>query len=257
VALNRVAGDFQSMRGNLVQTNIADWLAEKGLRVERNCVVDASSSTVGVRQQTGFMTFTRQIPFPYWPLIRTFEKDNIITTGLNQVGLQLTSTINFTGDTTLRFTPFLKTSNKSGTLPIPVFFNVQKEWANSDFPLSNLTVGALLQGPIQSDVHSAIVVIGNGDFAINGIGQEAQQRQPDNINLMVNAIDYLSDDTGLVALRTKEVTARPLDELEEGRRTLIKWLNFGLPILLVIIYGIVRTQINRRKRIKRMEVGYV
>lgn len=245
------------MRGDLVQTNFPDWLDEKGLRLEKNSVVDASSGTVGVRQQTGFMTFTRQIPFPYWPMIKTFDEDNVITTGLNQVLLQLTSNINFTGDTTLRFTPFLKTSNKSGTLPAPVFFNVQKEWGNSDFPLSNLTVGALLEGPIDSQTDAAIALIGNGDFAVNGAGEQAQQRQPDNINLMVNAIDYLSDDTGLVALRTKEVTSRPLDEIEESKRTLIKWINFGLPILFVIIYGFVRAQINRRKRIKRMEVGNV
>jgi gliding-associated putative ABC transporter substrate-binding component GldG len=257
LALNQVEGDFQTMRGNLVQTNLTDWLSEKGITIEKNCVVDASSSTVGVRQQTGFMTFTRQIPFPYWPMIKDFDSENTITTGLNQVGLQLTSVLNFSGDTTLRFTPFLKTSKKSGTLPLPVSFNVQKEWTNKDFPLSNLTVGALLEGPIESDTHSAIIIIGNGNFAINGEGQEAQQHQPDNINLMVNAIDYLSDDTGLVGLRTKEVTSRPLDEIEEGRRALIKWINFGLPILLIIIYGIVRAQIKRRQRTKRMEVGNV
>jgi gliding-associated putative ABC transporter substrate-binding component GldG len=256
-AINRLEGDFQSMRGNLVQTNFPDWLDEKGLRLEKNCVVDASSGTVGVRQQSGFMTFNRQIPFPYWPLIKAFDEENVITSGLSQVLLQLTGNIKFTGDTTLRFTPFLQTSKKSGTLPAPVFFDVQKEWTNNDFPLSNLTIGALLEGPIQSQTSAAIALIGNGDFAVNGTGEQAQQRQPDNINLMVNAIDYLSDDTGLVALRTKEVTSRPLEEIEENKRNLIKWLNFGLPILLVIIYGFIRAQINRRKRIKRMEVGNV
>jgi ABC-type uncharacterized transport system involved in gliding motility auxiliary subunit len=220
-------------------------------------VVDASSGNVGVRQQTGFMTFTRQIPFPYWPMIRNFDDDMPITKGLEQVMLQLASTINFTGDTSLTFTPFLLTSEKSGTLPLPVFFNVQKEWGNNDFPLENLTVGAILEGPIVSQTPASIVLIGDGDFAINGEGQEAQQRQPDNVSLMVNSIDFLSDDTGLIDLRTKEVTSRPLDELEEGRSTFLKWLNFALPLLLVIIYGIIRSQIRRRKRIKRMEEGYV
>ncbi|OYT13273.1 MAG: hypothetical protein B6I19_06045 [Bacteroidetes bacterium 4572_114] len=74
---------------------------------------------------------------------------------------------------------------------------------------------------------------------------------------MVNSIDWLSDDTGLIDLRTKEVTSRPLSELEEGERTLRKWVNFLLPIVLVLIYGIVRMQMRRNKRIKRMEVGYV
>lgn len=257
VAFNRFEGDFQTMRGNPVETNLAEWLEAKGLKVENNCVVDASSGTVGVRQQTGFMTFTRQIPFHYWPMVRNFDEDMPITQGLEQVMLQLASTINFTGDTSLSYNPFLLTSEKSGTLPLPVFFNVQKEWGEKDFPLENLTVGATLEGPIVSENAASIVVIADGDFAINGEGQDAQQRQPDNVSLMVNSIDFLSDDTGLIDLRTKEVTSRPLDELEEGRSTFLKWLNFALPIILVIIYGIIRSQIRRRKRIKRMEEGYV
>jgi ABC-type uncharacterized transport system involved in gliding motility auxiliary subunit len=257
VAFNRFTGDFQSMRGNLIETNFAQWLEQKGLKVENNCVVDASAGTVGVRQQTGFMTFTRQIPFPYWPLIRKFDEDMPITKGLEQAMLQLASTINYTGDTSLTFKPFLLTSEKSGTLPLPVYFNVQKQWGENDFPLSNLTVGATLEGPIAGKVNSKIVLIGDGDFAINGEGEEAQQRQPDNVSLMVNSIDYLSDDTGLIDLRTKEVTSRPLDELEEGRSTWLKWLNFALPLILVVLYGIVRSQIRRNKRKKRMEEGYV
>jgi hypothetical protein len=32
--------------------------------------------------------------------------------------------------------------------------------------------------------------------------------------------------------------------------------NFLLPIVLIIIYELIRMQINRNKRIKRMEVNY-
>ena len=80
--------------------------------------------------------------------------------------------------------------------------------------------------------------------------------QPDNISLLVNSIDWLSDDTGLIELRTKGVSSRPLDQLEDGTKASLKWLNFALPILLAIIYGVVRAQIRRVQRIKRMEVSY-
>lgn len=257
IAFNNFIGDFQAMRGNKTNTNLRDWLLSKGLKVENNCVLDATAGTVGVRQQTGYMTFTRQIPFPYWPLIRKFQDDMPITKGLEQVMLQLVSTISYEGDTSLTYKPFLFTSDKSGTLPLPVFFDVQKQWNNSDFPLKDLPVGAVLKGRMGGSKSASIVLIGDGDFAINGEGQEAQQRQPDNVSLMVNAIDYLSDDTGLIELRTKAVTSRPLKEVDEGERNWIKWINFALPLLLVVIYGIVRMQVKRRKRIKRMEEGYV
>jgi preprotein translocase subunit YajC len=45
--------------------------------------------------------------------------------------------------------------------------------------------------------------------------------------------------------------------MEEGESTWIKWLNFALPLILVVLYGIIRSQVRRNKRRKRMEVGYV
>ena len=77
------------------------------------------------------------------------------------------------------------------------------------------------------------------------------------MNLLVNAIDWLSDDTGLIQLRTQGATARPLDDIEEGKRTFLKYLNFLLPVVLALIYGIIRFQRNRMIRLKRKEAGYV
>jgi gliding-associated putative ABC transporter substrate-binding component GldG len=256
IATNQVVADLQTMQGKVNTGNLKDWLLEKGLKIEKNFVVDRSAGTVGVRQQSGFMTFTRQIPFHYWPSITKFE-DMPITKGLNQVMLQFASTISYVGDTNLIFRPFLKTSEKSGTVAAPTFINLNKEWTNNDFPLGPQTVGAVLEGKIVGNMPSRIVLIADGDFAVNGEGQQMQQRQPDNVSLMVNAIDFLSDDTGLIDLRTKEVTSRPLQEVEEGRRAFLKWLNFLLPIILVLIYGVVRFQYRRNQRIKRMEVDYV
>ncbi|HPE33843.1 MAG TPA: GldG family protein [Bacteroidales bacterium] len=256
IAHNHVSGDFQTMQGNLSNCNLSSWLINKGLTIEDHFVVDKSAGNIGVRQQTGFMTFTRQIPFHYWPAIRKFP-NMPITKGLNEVILQFASGINFTGDTTLKFTPILQSSDKSGTLTVPLYFNIEKQWSDRDFPLSGITLGAVLQGPIVGTAQSKIVLITDGDFAVNGEGQNAQPRPADNISLMVNAIDWLSDDTGLIDLRTKEVTSRPLDELEEGSRTWYKWINFLLPIGIVLMVAIIRMQMTRRKRIKRMEEGYV
>jgi ABC-type uncharacterized transport system involved in gliding motility auxiliary subunit len=92
---------------------------------------------------------------------------------------------------------------------------------------------------------------------VNGEGQQMQQLPADNVSLFVNAVDFLSDDTGLIDLRTKEITSRPLQALEDGQRNLLKWLNFLLPIILVLIFGLIRFQYRRNQRIKRMEVGHV
>ena len=130
-----------------------------------------------------------------------------------------------------------------------------RQWSESDFPLSGLTVAAALEGNIVGNVYSRMVVVGDGDFPMGG-GQGGKTN-PDNISLMANSIDWLSDDTGLIELRTKGATSRPLDELEDGKITFLKYLNFLLPLLLIIFYGIYRIQRKQTLRIKRMEAGYV
>lgn len=255
IAHNHVEADLQSMQGSLNKSNLSSWLAQKGLMLDNNFVVDASAGTVGVRQQSGFMTFTRQIPFHFWPQITKFE-DSPATKGLNQVVLQFASSIQFRGDTSAVFMPLVKSSEKSGTIAAPTFINLNKEWTNADFPLEGQTIAALLRG-VNGNQQASIVLFSDGDFAVNGEGQQMQQLPADNVSLFVNAVDFLSDDTGLIDLRTKEITSRPLEALEVGQRNLLKWLNFLLPILLVLIFGLIRFQYRRNQRIKRMEVGHV
>ncbi len=256
IAMNRVEGDFSTAQGSSVETGLERWLMGKGLNVESSFIIDMNCGSVSVRQQQANFTYNTQVRFPYLPIISTFE-EHPVTEGLEGVVLQFASPITFTGDTTLRYTPIAKTSEKSGTQQVPLQFNINKRWTDTDFPLSQLTVGAILEGKISGNGESRILLITDGDFAVNGSGRQTQQVQPDNASLMVNSIDWLSDDTGLIELRTKGITQRPLDQLEDGKKALLKWLNFLLPIIIIVVYGIIRMQFNRNLRTKRMEEGYV
>jgi ABC-type uncharacterized transport system involved in gliding motility auxiliary subunit len=102
-----------------------------------------------------------------------------------------------------------------------------------------------------------IALVTNGDFAYNGTGQRPRQVSSDNVSLMANLIDWLSDDTGLIELRTKTITSRPIDQISDGKKLLLKWLNFLLPVLLVLLYGLIRMQYRKNQRLKRMQEGYV
>jgi len=73
---------------------------------------------------------------------------------------------------------------------------------------------------------------------------------------LVNSIDWLSDDTGLIDLRTKGSSSRPIRQLEDSTKTLIKYGNFLVPILLAIGYGLFRMQRNKIKQWKRMSENY-
>ncbi len=257
VAINRVQGDFSNAQGKSVTTGLADWLNKKGIKVEDDFIIDVNSGNVMVRQNQGMFMMNTPVKFPYLPIISKFEK-HAITTGIEQVMMPFASPVMVNpADTSLHYVNLAYTSDKTGLQKPPVYFDVMKNWTREDFPKSSLPVAVALSGKIDG-ANTKMVVFGDGDFAVNGEGQNQQKLQGDNVNLMSNAIDWLSDDTGLISLRTKGVTSRPLDpDIEEGTKTFVKYLNFLLPIFLIIIYGVVRYRIRKNKRNKWMSENYV
>lgn len=256
LAMNRVTGNLQNGQGYAVSNGLEDWLAQKGIIVEDAFVVDANCSMVGVRQQQGGYSMTTNMPFPYLPNINTFA-DHPATKGLESVLLPFVSPISFSGDSSIHFTPLARSSERSGKESVPLMFDVNKKWQENDFTEPGQVVAAVFEGKLAGNNPSKLVLVSNGNFAVNGEGQRPQQLQPDNVSLMANSIDWLTDETGLIDLRTKEITSRPIDQLTDSNKTMIRWLNFLLPLVLIIIFGIFWYQRKRIIRKKRMEEGYV
>ena len=257
-AFNRVDGDLQNASGRSVNTGLEAWLQAKGIEVEDNFIIDAQCATIGVQQQTSFGVLQQQIQFPYLPVISTFS-EHPITGGLETVIMQFASNLKFTGDTSKRFTPIAFTSAKSAVQKSPVFFDVARQWVEEDFTQANLPVAAVVEGKLSmlpGAQPTKLVVIADGDFPINGPPQQARRIQPDNVNLLVNSIDWLTDDTGLIDLRTKGASSRPIQQLEDTTKTILKYINFLFPVILAIGYGVFRHQRNRMKQLKRMSENF-
>lgn len=250
-------------------TGLNTLLSAYGVPVDQNLLRDAQASTVRMRQRRGGFQVVNRVRFPYFPQITRFA-DHPITSGLETVALRFASSVDTAQvDSAASATVLASTSNLTGSTQPPTRITPQQEWARSDFPGSSRPVAALLEGTIPSafagvdtlDVartrseDTRLVVFGDGDFIVNGSGggrrgRQSRQRQlpQDNVNLMVNAIDYLANDTGLIALRTKGVTNRPLMQVSPGTKALLKYGNVLLPILLVLGYGLVRYRRNRARR---------
>lgn len=257
LAINAVNGDLSTAQGSPSPTALEGWLMNKGIEVEPSFLIDAQCGSVSVQQQQGFFTMQTPVQFPYLPNISTFA-DHPISKGLEQVMLPFASPVRFLGDSSKVFTPIVFSSSQAGIQSAPLYFDVQKEWTANDFPLGNVILGGVLEGDFGGGIPGKVVIYGDGDFAVGG-----QQRQSqDNVSLLVNSIDWLSDDTGLIELRTKAIATRPIDQAYLGeeasaKRSFIKYLNFGLPILLILIYGFVRYQRERNKRAKRKFESYL
>ena len=258
LALNTVEGDLNTGAGAEVSTGLEEWVKGKGINIEKNFVIDINCTNVMAQQRTAFGVMNIPISFPYIPIVSNFT-DHSITTGLESVLFPFVSEIKIEPkDTSITYIPLAVSSDKSDVNGLPLFFNVQKQWRNSDFGQKSIPVAVAMEGNLAGNTNTKMVVFGDGDFIVNGAGQNARQLQPDNINLMVNAIDWLADDTGLVELRTKGVTYRPIDpDLEDGTKSFLKYFNFLLPIVLIVIYGVIRSQIRKNSRNKLQSVRYV
>ena len=73
---------------------------------------------------------------------------------------------------------------------------------------------------------------------------------PENHIFIMNAADYLLGDKELIDLRSREITTRPLEELEDEEKSRWKWINILLPSILVVSFGFIRlTRENSRAKV--------
>ncbi|MEP2025757.1 MAG: Gldg family protein [Reichenbachiella sp.] len=253
---------YSNMNGNLQQgylskgndIGLEGWLRNKQVNLGSQFVVDAQSGSVSVQQNNGVFTYRSQLKFPYFPMINDFP-EHATTNGLETIMLPFVSAINYTGnDSTIRYNPLMLTSEMSGLAPTPSGVDIQKRWNENDFREGTQTLAVALEGALVGNQESKLILVSNGQFIING--NPPQQISEDNVNFASNAIDWLSDDTGLIDLRTKGITNRPLDTVEDSTREMLKYGNVAIPILLVFIYAFVRRQRYMSKKQRWMEGNF-
>lgn len=263
-ALNRVDVQVQTGSARPLETGIEKLLDAYRLPVNTDLVRDVRSSTIQVRQQQGPFTMINDVQYPYIPLISNFS-NHPVSDGLDAVIFQFVSSVDTTlADEGQEITVLAHSSGRAGIAS--GFFNLDpmNEWQESDFTEANIPLAAVIEGKFKSafagvdtidvgleqSVENKIVVFGDGDFIVNGEGQQQQRLPQSNINLLVNAVDWLADDTGLISLRTKGIAARPLEPVDDGTKTVLKYLNVFLPIAFAGGYGLVR---YRRRKWKRRQ----
>jgi gliding-associated putative ABC transporter substrate-binding component GldG len=257
LAYNNLQSDLQSQYlSTLPDIGIMGWLADKGITLNSQYVIDANCGSVNAVEQRGMFRINRQIQFPYFPILSKFSEHPAVK-GLEGIIMPFVSSISFLPkDSAVHIEPLIFSSENSGVVNAPVYIDINKQWSDNDFNAPSQVVAIAAEGPLSGAALSKMVVIANGNFAVNGEGQQQQQVNPDNVNLATNSIDWLSDDTGLIDLRTKGITSRPLEQIDDTKRNLYKYGNVVLPILLIIGIAIYRRQRFARKRQSWIQGNY-
>jgi ABC-2 type transport system permease protein len=104
-----------------------------------------------------------------------------------------------------------------------------------------------------------MIVVGDGDIIKNQfhftqgyplpLGYDQYTRQTfGNRDFLLNAMNYLCDDSGLITVRSRELTLRMLDATKvESQRLFWQILNVLLPLILILIFSFIKLRIRARK----------
>ena len=254
IALNHAVGQISYSQNNgfINRVGLEDMLEDFGLKINYDFVVDNYCGRILVTQGQGFFQLQSDRHFPYIPIIQNFSS-HVITKGLNAMLLQFASSItNVKTTSAYTFTPLAKSSSISGVQKVPVFFDIYKTWTRKhDFNQPYNTVAALLSN---EDNNSAIVVITDADFMDDKFFDPFYIS---NINFAVNSIEWLADDSGLIKLRNKYIENQSLKVVSDSYRRFLKYLNFFLPILLILLIGLYQYREYKIKRLRRSQPGCI
>ncbi len=243
--------------------NLSQLTRKYGFEIKKDLVRDASCASVSVMQREAGMTIQTEVPNPYIPIVGNLDKSFVVTQDLHQVVLPFPSQVDtsFARSLKLHVTPFATSSGQSGVQTRFYNLNPTAQFTRKMFQEHNLLLGAAITGKIHSAIpdtarlarahpgrmtegNERVVVMGNGDFI-----QDAFLRNPDNLSIFLNTVDYLTDNIGLVSIRSKTFLPPPLKPVSETMRAFTKNFIIIFPPLLILAIGLLywRRTVRRRK----------
>lgn len=262
--------------------NLGDMLFKYGVRLNPVLVQDMQCATIPVN--VGFKNGQPNFkPFPwlYSPLIMP-DIDHPIVKNLDLIKLEFASTIDTVSARGIKKTILLHTSRYSKAQPTPArvaLAMVQFKPKESQFNNPYQAVACLLEGEFNSNYENRLpsaimndsaiafmahgkrtkmIVISDGDISKNevrrntgplplGFDQFTNQTFA-NKTFLVNCVNYLLDDEGLLQLRAREIKLRLLDKKKiEGKESKWQLITIALPLGVVILFGMIQFYIRKRK----------
>lgn len=273
--VNKVEADAGTSQATALSLDMDEWTRRYGFVVSNNLVLDASAAMVMMQRQQGQFIMASQIAYPGFPEVRDFNQDHPITDGMNAGTLFFPSSIDTAkpADGNVAIVPLLQSTEYTIVQTGQFDINPDTRRERSQFTGGKKIFAAALTGsfpsffkgkgvPTPSDStaitpalniltessDTRMVVVGDGNLLQ---GQYIQQGGP-NLVLFLNTIDWLSQDTDLLAIRSRDAAVRPLDaNISDDTKQRVKLANLIGPPALVLLIGVIRW--NRRR--KRKEVS--
>ncbi|MCL4816632.1 MAG: gliding motility-associated ABC transporter substrate-binding protein GldG [Flavobacteriales bacterium] len=266
-----------------IDLKLDDQLFTYGARINFTLVQDLQAAPIPVvTGRIGTQIKTEMFPWLFFPLFMPSASHPIIN-NLNAVKGEFVSTIDTIAKPEIKKTVLLQSSRYTKILNAPVrislgMLRIEPNMQQFNKPLQPVAV--LLEGKFNSvfenripksvenskeiafknkSVNTKIIVVGDGDLIKNHVKKTGNEYLPlgydrftkqqyGNKDFILNCVNFLCDDNGLMEVRSRKLTLRLLDQaLIKEQRTKWQTLNLLLPVLIVIAFGITQ-YIIRKKR---------
>ncbi|GJM28875.1 MAG: gliding motility-associated ABC transporter substrate-binding protein GldG [Cyclobacteriaceae bacterium] len=278
--------DMDSIKGEgtyalPVETNLDDMFFKYGVRINKDLVVDRFGQRYPIVVGTvGNQPNLQWMPWPFYPLIN-HTGDHPIVKNLDVLSTRFVSSMDTVKAEGVIKTPLFFSSEYSmkADYPVKVSLNdLRKDFNPETFNQGPIPLAYLLEGNMTSlfknrllpesavgetpleEGRSKIIVVADGDMMTSqlnpkterplpmGFDLASQQEAFANRDFLMNSMAYLLNDQGIINARNKEIKIRPLDTVRISDQRL-SWQLFNLltPLVLLIVYGVGRSYIRKRK----------
>ncbi|KAF0199085.1 MAG: gliding-associated ABC transporter substrate-binding protein GldG [Bacteroidetes bacterium] len=265
--------------------NLNDQLYKYGVRLNSNLLMDINALPIPmVTGQMGNQPQFSFFPWYYFPVL-TASSSHPVVNNLNAIRTEFISSIDTVGSPAIRKTILLKTSQYTRIALTPVMISLDllskdpdpEEYNQPPQPVAVLLEGefeSLFKNRLTSEISEApelgftekiknnrMIVVSDGDIIKNQLRMNEGSLMPlplgydrhtgqtfGNRDFILNCVNYLCDDEGLMSVRSRELRLRALD-VTKARNQLLMWqlINILGPVLLVVIFGMVQFAIRKRK----------
>ncbi len=268
--------------------NLDDMLFKYGVRINTDLILDLTALPIPlITGQSGGQPQIELVPWYYFPMIIPGSKHPIVR-NLNAITMEFASTLDTVGGKGIKKTILLTTSAYSRAVNTPTRISLDIMYKKVDERLYNmpyLPVAVLLEGKFQSVFQNRIprtiindkesfdyietsqpnkmIVVSDGDVIKNQLDKKTGNPYPlgydqytnqtfGNKDFILNCIDYLADESGILSVRSRELKIRMLDKNKITKSKLsIQLVNTILPVLLILIYGFIQLMVRRYKYTKK------
>jgi ABC-2 type transport system permease protein len=286
--IDQVSAELDSLRGHggeqlsfPKQLNLDDQLFRYGIRINYDLIADMNCSQIPISTgNVGGQAQIQMLPWLYYPVFIPLSKHPVVK-NLDGISSEFASTIDILDTKNVNKTVLLTSSPYNKKLTAPYMLSLQaleQEPNPKDFQSTPKITGVLLEGSFVSDwqnrplpegireqvtiqqqsVPTKMIVISDGDILKNQVGSDGSpyplgydhytHQTYGNKNLLLNIADYMTDDSGLIALRTKEIRIRLLDRARiRSEKMYWQLVNTIAPLVLVLICAIFQHYLRRQK----------